>query len=149
MRKRPAARISRALLVLPVAAVSQQLLANTGVQLPLSQYAGNETTTLVPNGNFNDRGSPDGAGNYGSPTNWTGAGDIFVQPPAFTAPAYATHINPYSAVVRPADTSLPTNATATSNSLTQFVGPASTFNTNGNYVLSAYIWNSGLANNDL
>jgi hypothetical protein len=44
-RRCRAARLSRALFVLPVAAVSQQLLANTGVQVPLSQYqAGSEQT---------------------------------------------------------------------------------------------------------
>jgi hypothetical protein len=144
MRKRSAARLSRALLVLPVAAVSQQLLANTGVQLPLSQYSGNETTTVVPNGNFNDRGVVDGNGNYPAPTGWAGFGDIYAGPPAFTNPSYAAQINPFAAVVRPADTSIPTNVTGANNILTHNYGSPASLTPNGNYVLSAYIWNDGI-----
>ena len=137
----PAARLRRALLVLPVIGVSQQLLANTGVQLPLSQYAGNETTTLVPNGNFSDRGTVDGNGNYPQPTGWSGFGDIYAGPPALTDPAYATQINPYSAVVRPA---VSPGDTIANSGFTQNYGSPASLTPNANYVLSAYIWNDGI-----
>ena len=59
--------------VSPLILLAQSGLANSGIQLPLSQYApGSETTTNVSNGNF-EAGA----------TGWTGSGNIITAAPIF------------------------------------------------------------------
>src|SRR5687768_11315274 len=153
MRKRSAAaRLGRAMLVLPVAAVSQQLLANTGVQIPLSQYqAGAEQTTQVNNGNFSSRADTDSDGAFETATGWNRVGNLFVEntvnPPANTA---AT--SPFSAQARLVGGQQPNSQEL--YTYTQAVD-RTTLTPNANYLVSAYVWNmgrydtSGFGNGDL
>jgi hypothetical protein len=139
MRKRSAARLGRALLVLPVAAVSQQLLANTGVQIPLSQYqAGSEQTTLLPNGNFNVRENNDADPLFETATGWTRNGSMYVDA-TVNPPANSAATSPFSAQAR--QNGLPPSA-AEQFSYTQSYNRAG-LTANGNYVLSGYVWNDG------
>src|SRR5687768_229759 len=140
MRKRSAAaRLGRAMLVLPVAAVSQQLLANTGVQIPLSQYqAGAEQTTQVNNGNFSSRADTDNDGMFETATGWSRIGNVFVDttvnPPTNTA---AT--SPFSAQARVVGAQ---PAQGEPYIYTQTID-RSTLTPNANYIVSAYLWNMG------
>jgi hypothetical protein len=105
-----------------------KLLANSGVQLPLSQYqAGSEQTTLIPNGNFETPGTPDG-GQFPNPTGWTRDGNMFVATPTFSS---LTNTGSFAAQLR--DTLFPGS----------YSTPAPAMAANKNYVLSAYVWNSG------
>ena len=140
MRKRSAARLGRGLFVLPIAAVSQQLLANTGVQVPLSQYqAGAEQTTQVTNGNFSSRADTDLDGKFETATGWTRAGNLFVDttvnPPANTA---AT--SPFSAQAQLVNGAQPPSQDF--YSYTQAVDRTA-LTPNANYIVSAYVWNMG------
>ena len=64
MRKNSSSRrVTRALCALSVSAVAGQVLANSGIQLPLSKYqAGQEQTTSVTNGGFEADGDEVGFG---------------------------------------------------------------------------------------
>ena len=140
MRKRPAARLGRALLVLPVVAVSPQLLANTGVQIPLNQYqAGAEQTTQVNNGNFSSRADGDANGSFETATGWNRVGNLFVNP-TVNPPANAAATNPYSAQAQLVDNAQP--PALDFNAYTQPVD-RNALTPNANYVISAYIWNMG------
>jgi hypothetical protein len=108
-------------------------LANSGIQLPLNQYsAGSEQATLLPNGDFSNRGTPNGMGEYPDPPNWVRNGsDIIVDATMNPPPLNPAAAQPYSAQVRSA---------SSPNSYTQDIAALST---GQNYVLSAYIWNWG------
>jgi len=117
-----------------VLTLGSSALANSGIQLPLSQYqGGTEQATLVNNGNFTNRGTPDINGDYPDPPSWTRAGNQIFVAPTLNPPTNATATSPYSAQIR-FDTNNP------SNSYTQ---NAPAMSANGNYVLSAYVWNWG------
>jgi hypothetical protein len=140
MRKCSAARLRRALFVLPIAAVSQQLLANTGVQVPLSQYqAGAEQTTQVTNGNFSSRADTDSDGAFETATGWSRIGNMFVDAPV-NPPTNTSAVNPFSAQARlvggqqpPQQDFLSYSQAVDRNALTP----------NANYIVSAYVWNMG------
>src|SRR5215218_2622288 len=76
-------RVAQTLCALSVSAVANQVLANSGIQLPLSQYqAGQEQTTPVTNGGF----EADGAGNLATPTGWTRTGTEMYVDPTYNKP---------------------------------------------------------------
>jgi hypothetical protein len=140
MRKRSAARLRRALFVLPVAAVSQQLLANTGVQVPLSQYqAGAEQATQVTNGNFSSRADNDSDGKFETATGWTRVGNLFVDT-TVNPPANTSATSPFSAQAQ-----LVNNAQPPSQDFYSYTQPVdrSALTPNANYIVSAYVWNMG------
>ena len=140
MRKCSAARLRRALFVLPIAAVSQQLLANTGVQVPLSQYqAGAEQTTQVNNGNFSSRADTDVDGKFETATGWTRAGNLFVDT-TVNPPTNTSATSPFSAQAQ-----LVNNAQPPSQDFYSYTQPVdrSTLTPNANYIVSAYVWNMG------
>jgi len=108
-------------------------LANSGTQLPLSQYqAGTEQTSpsLVTNGNFEQTGAPNPNPN---PTGWTREGTLQVGTP-INPP------NPPSAVGNFAAQG-PLGSSTDPNKFTQIP----TLAPNTNYVLSGYLWNFGVA----
>src|SRR5256885_16264317 len=66
--------------VSPVILLGQWAGANSGIQLPLSQYqAGSEHTTLVTNGGFEADG-----GSVAVPTGWTRVGTGMVVQPVYS-----------------------------------------------------------------
>ena len=112
-------------IVLPV--LSQTALANSGIQLALSQYqAGTESTSsaLVTNGNFAQPGSPNP---NNAPTGWGLVGSFQVGQP-INPPSPASTVGNFAAQG-------PLGSTATAK-FTQTV----TLAPNTNYVLSAYLW---------
>jgi hypothetical protein len=105
-----------------------KLLANSGVQLALNQYqAGTEQTTLVPNGNFEDPGTASN-GQFPNPTGWTRDGEMYAAAPTFSN---LTNTGSFAAQLK--DTLFPGSYSRTAPAMTA----------NKNYVLSAYVWNSG------
>jgi hypothetical protein len=111
-----------------VVLTAPKLLGNSGIQLALSQYqAGTEQTTLVPNGNFEDPGTSVG-GQFPNPTGWTRDGEMYAATPTFSNLA-----NTGSFAAQLKDTLFPGS----------YSRPAPAMTANKNYVLSAYVWNSG------
>jgi hypothetical protein len=121
-------RFARMLCAVSASAAAGQVLANSGIQLPLSQYqAGQEQTTPVTNGGF----EADGVGNLPTPTGWMRSGtEMFVDPVYSAPPLNPAAVGSFSAQTRGSG----------ANSYDQGLG---TLAAGKNYVLSAYVWNSG------
>jgi len=98
---------------------------NSGTQLPLSQYqAGTESTTLVPNGNFESVSGSD-------PTGWTEVGNLNTATPTF--------VNTTNTGSFAAQQSGPTFTDNSTYSQNVAFAPGTA------YVMSAYMWNAGNA----
>ena len=146
--RRISGRTGRFTFAVSIISVGGGAWANTGVQLPLSQYsAGSEQTTLVPNGNFSARTEdPPTSGQYPIADGWTRISDttggMFVNPTS-NPPSNSAATSPYSAqatIFDPVGNPPPGD---TRYSYNQFVDKSS-LDPNGNYVLSAYVWNYGV-----
>jgi hypothetical protein len=99
--------------------------ANSGTQLPLSQYQpGTESTTLVPNGNFETVASGDAGAPWTEPITGMGAG------------SHVSGTNTNASVFG----NLAAQAGATDNATYR---QALTIDPAQNYVLSAYMWDFG------
>ena len=132
--RRKCRRVAQMMCALSVAAAAGQALGNSGIQLPLSAYdAGAEEATPVTNGRFTDPGTtqdPPASGQYIDPPGWTRSGDIVVAAP-FNPPANAASVNPYAAQARQ------------TSGASSFIQAAPALSADTNYILSAYVWNSG------
>src|SRR4051794_33723015 len=146
MISKRSARACRALIVIPAIAACQQVMANSGIQVPLSQYqAGSEHTTLVPNGNFSSRADNDNDGTFETATGWN---TITIDPAlgmkvdtTINPPSNSAATSPFSAqayVINSANQP----SVESSTRYDQPVNKAS-FATNTNYVVSAYMYNFG------
>jgi hypothetical protein len=119
--------------VLGVLTTSSILLANSGTQLPLSQYqAGTESTSpaLVTNGNFEQPGSPNP---NPDPTGWTRTGTVQAGQP-LNPPSPASTVGSFAAQG-------PLGNNVDGQKFTQSL----TLAPNTDYVISAYMWNFGQA----
>ena len=121
-------RVAQAVCALSVSTVAAQVLANSGIQLPLSQYqAGQEQTTPVTNGGF----EADGVGNVAVPIGWTRTGTEMFVDPVYNPPALnPAAVGSFSAQTRGA------GANAYDQAVTGLLPGR-------NYILSAYVWNDG------
>jgi hypothetical protein len=121
-------RVAQMVCALSASTIAAQVLANSGIQLPLSQYqAGQEQTTPVTNSGF----EADGMGNVSSPIGWTPTNPGMVVNPVISAPP----LNPA------ADGSFA--AQSSGAGMTSYDQALTGLTTGQNYVLSAYVWNSG------
>jgi hypothetical protein len=128
-------KIARAAIPLSVLLTCQKLLANSGVQIPLSQFqAGTEQTTPLTNGGFEQHGAFDANGRTPNADNWFQFGGMYASNQPFNPPANASVIGT-------------TVAQAVANQgqpdlFSQTIDPTS-LPAARSYVLSAYIWNRG------
>jgi hypothetical protein len=113
--------------VLPVLVLSQWAQANSGIQLPLSQYqAGSEITTPVTNGGFEADGM-----SVAVPTGWTRVGTGMTVQPVYNAPP----LNPAAVGAFSAQT--------ISSGANEYDQTVTGLAAGRNYIISAYVWNSG------
>jgi len=117
--------------------------ANSGTQIPLSQMqAGTEQTSpnIVLNGGFENVTS-------NVPNNWLPDGNVRVAAPQNPPPSNPSILGNFSAqaLTNQPTSSDPSNYHQTTNGTTR---ATITFDQTKNYVLSAYIWNYGLADPD-
>ena len=127
------ARAPRFAAVFGILATASLALANSGTQLPLSQYqAGTESTSsaLVTNGNFEQPGSPNP---NPDPTGWTRTGTVQAGQP-ITPPSPASTVGNFAA-----QGPLGNNVDGQKYTQTLTLAP------NTSYVISAYMWNFGQA----
>src|SRR5262249_55539389 len=118
------------LCALSASAIAARAMANSGIQLPLSQYqAGQEHTTPVTNSGV----EADGMGNVQTQAGWTRpVGDMIVNPVFNPPPANPGAVGSFAAQTSG------TNESAYDQSINLDAGK--------NYLLSAYVWNRGIYN---
>ena len=126
-KNRNSKRVARTLCAISTSVIAGDALANSGIQLPLSQYqAGQEHTTSVTNGGFEADGKA-----VTTPAGWTNTVGNMVVNPVFNPPT----LNP-SAV---GSFSAQTSGTTAS----QYDQTVTGLQAGKNYILSAYVWNRG------
>jgi hypothetical protein len=130
-----AGKVARTALPLSVLLTCQKIFANSGIQIPLSQFqAGTEKATLVTNGGFEQHGAFDANGRTTSADGWTQFGGMYASNQPFNPPSNSSVIGTTvaQAVANQGTPDL------FSRSLNIGSLPAA-----HSYVLSAYIWNQG------
>src|SRR5438045_1791097 len=128
-------RVGKAVIPASVLLTCQQLLANSGIQLPLSQFqAGTEHANLVNNGAFTQHGPLDANGLTHQADNWDQFGGIYVTNQPFNPPPNVAALGGAVAIAKTGED--------TPDQYSQPVNPTA-LNPGANYVLSAYIWNRG------